>query len=213
MSTNSGNACSGNLFIVAAPSGGGKTSLVRHLVKKISDIEISISHTTRPQRAGEQHGVDYFFVNDDEFNDMIKNNAFLEYAQVFDYFYGTSLQQIEARLQQGLDVLLDIDWQGARRLKQLFKQAIGIFILPPSLDVLQERLHIRQREEVHIIEKRMAKAQAELRHYDEFDYLIVNHTFEKAAEELQSIVISHRLTLDRQLKQQQQLLSILCASR
>lgn len=201
----------GNLFIVAAPSGGGKTSLVRQVAQRMSDVEISISHTTRPQRVGEHQGKDYYFVTEQVFQSMIDQQLFLEYAKVFDNYYGTSIQQLRERLVRGVDVLLDIDWQGARLIKKLFPKSVSVFLLPPSLDVLQQRLHTRQREDREVIEQRMAKAHEELSHYEEFDYLIVNHDFNMAADELMSIIIANRLTLERQSIQQHKLLSILQA--
>ena len=203
----------GNLFIVAAPSGGGKTSLVKNLVKILTDIEISISHTTRPERPGEQHGVDYFFVSKNEFMVMIDQSAFIEHAVVFDYYYGTSIAQIKDRLSAGIDVLLDIDWQGAQQIKQLFPEAVSVFVIPPSLKALNQRLKSRQQDDEQIIKNRMLKAQDELSHYAEFDYLIVNDEFTKAVNELQAIVIAQRLSIKRQVKKQAKLLSLLLNSQ
>lgn len=199
----------GTLFIVAAPSGGGKTSLVNDLISKINNIEISISHTTRPKRAGEEHGKDYFFIDEKEFKDLIKKGEFVEYAHVFNYYYATSWTQIKNRLACGIDVVLDIDWQGAQQIKQRFSNTISIFIIPPSLDSLNERLLKRQRDGIDIISDRMEKAQDELKHYNEFNYLIVNDNFEKASIELQAIVIANRLQLEKQEYNQQKLLSLL----
>lgn len=203
----------GTLFIVAAPSGGGKTSLVNNIVKKINHLEISISHTTRPIRKGEENGVDYYFINEDEFKTMLNNNDFVEHAFVFDYFYATSWEQIKRRLDKGKDVILDIDWQGAQQIKKRFKDAVGIFIIPPSLDSLLERLQARKRDDEGIIKKRMQKSQDELRHYTEFDYLIVNDDFDKASEELFAIILANRLTLEKQQKKQKELLSKLLANK
>lgn len=202
----------GNLFIVAAPSGGGKTSLVKKLVEDMERIEISVSHTTRDMRAAEQDGIDYFFVDDAEFQRMIKAHDFVEYAQVFNHFYGTSVAQIKERLRAGIDVVLDIDWQGAQQIKQLFAEAVGIFIIPPSLDVLKQRLIDRQRDNEQVIVDRMQQARAELSHYHDFDYLIVNDNFANAAYELQAIVTAYRLRMSRQSVQQRKLLSFLLAS-
>lgn len=204
---------SGTLFIVAAPSGGGKTSLVNDAVKKIPNLEISISHTTRPMRQGEDNGKDYFFISEREFNDMIAQNEFVEYAHVFDYFYATSWGQIENRLKKGMDVILDIDWQGAQQIKNRFKDAISIFIIPPSLESLRERLLARQRDDNKTIENRMHKAQDELEHYKEFDYLIVNDDFSRASADLCSIITASRLTLEKQQKKQTHLLSMLLANK
>lgn len=204
---------SGNLFIVAAPSGGGKTSLVRKLVETLEQIEVSISHTTRAMRPGEKHGVDYFFVDDQEFINMINDNAFLEHAQVFNHLYGTSMAQIRERLAHGIDVVLDIDWQGAVQIRGLFPDAVSVFIIPPSIEVLKHRLMNRRQDKNEIISDRMKKAQDELSHYPEFDYLIVNDNFEHAAFELASIVIANRLRRERQVKKQSKLLSFLLLSQ
>lgn len=202
----------GNLFIVAAPSGGGKTSLVKKLVDEMDNIEISVSHTTRDMRAAEQNGIDYFFVDDAEFKRMINAHDFVEYAQVFNHFYGTSVAQIKDRLRAGIDVVLDIDWQGAQQIRQLFADAVGIFIIPPSLDILKQRLVDRQRDNEEVILHRMQRARDELSHYHDFDYLIVNDNFANAAFELQSIVTAYRLRMSRQSVQQRKLLSFLLAS-
>lgn len=203
----------GNLYIVAAPSGGGKTSLVRHLVTTLDQIEISISHTTREMRPGETDGVDYFFVNRNQFLEMINNNAFIEHAHVFNHLYGTSTAQINERLEQGIDVVLDIDWQGAEEIRRLFPQAVSVFIIPPSLEELKKRLLNRRQDKDEVISERMIKAQDELSHYPEFDYLIVNDNFEHAAVELRAIVIANRLRIERQINKQAKLLSFLLASQ
>ena len=203
----------GNLYIVAAPSGGGKTSLVKNLIGSLDGIEVSISHTTRPMRPGEKNGVDYFFVEQDEFIEMVNNNAFIEHAQVFNCLYGTSSEQITERLNNGIDVVLDIDWQGAEQIRRVFSTAVSIFVSPPSLDVLKQRLTDRKQDKPEIIKDRMVKAQDELSHYPEFDYLIVNDEFEKAAFELRSIVITNRLRMTRQVNKQAKLLSLLMSSQ
>ena len=203
----------GTLFIVAAPSGGGKTSLVKKLIQDLADIEVSISHTTREKRPGETSGVDYFFVSEDEFVQMINDSAFIEHAHVFNHYYGTSIAQIHDRLAAGIDVVLDIDWQGAQQIKHLFKDATSIFVIPPSLDVLKQRLLARQQDDDAVIANRMHRAQDELSHYPEFDFLIVNEDFDTAASELQSIVISHRLQMSRQMEKQRKLLSFLLSSQ
>lgn len=203
----------GCLFIVAAPSGGGKTSLVRHLIEHVAHMAVSISHTTRNKRPGEIHGEDYFFITPDEFQAMIERQEFVEHAQVFDHHYGTSFAQITERLQQGMDIVLDIDWQGAQQIKQYFPSAVSIFIIPPSLSILQTRLIQRQQDDADVIAQRMRCAQAEMRHYAEFDYLIVNDEFSKAAQELAMIVLSERLRTARQAKQQRKLLSFLLTSQ
>ncbi|MBA3537337.1 MAG: guanylate kinase [Tatlockia sp.] len=203
----------GNLIIVAAPSGGGKTSLVKQLLSILDNIEVSISHTTRAMRPGEKEAVDYFFISQQQFVEMIEADAFIEHAQVFNHYYGTSVAQINSRLQAGIDVILDIDWQGAQQIRQIFPTAVSIFILPPSLDILQERLFNRRQDNHDVIDKRMQQAQDELSHFAEFDYLIVNDDFAKAGMELQAIVISNRLRMTRQKSLQRKLLSFLLASQ
>ena len=202
---------SGNLYIVAAPSGGGKTSLVRNLIETLDDIEVSISHTTRSMRPGEQHGVDYFFVTEPEFLNMVNSNSFLEHARVFNHLYGTSVEQINRRLEQGIDIVLDIDWQGAEQIRRSFPNAVSVFIVPPSLDELKLRLMNRRQDNDEVISVRMIKAQDELSHYSEFDYLIVNDTFEHAAMDLRAIVVANRLQISRQVNKQSKLLSFLMA--
>ena len=203
----------GQLFIVAAPSGGGKTSLVNRLIQSMSSIELSISHTTRFARPKEKHGSDYFFIEHAEFESMIAHHEFIEYAKVFDNYYGTSKKQIEERLAQCIDIVLDIDWQGAQQIKAIYPQAVSIFLLPPSLQALRERLENRQQDNPEIIEKRMHQAHAELEHYQEFDYLIVNEEFDLALSQLKSIVTALRLTKNVQIIRQRKLLSFLLASR
>ncbi|MDP3269825.1 MAG: guanylate kinase [Legionella sp.] len=204
---------SGNLYIVAAPSGGGKTSLVRKLVETLDRVEVSISHTTRIMRPGEKHGVDYFFVDESEFKSLIEENAFIEHAEVFNHLYGTSVAQISSRLEQGIDIILDIDWQGAEQIKRIFPQAVSIFIIPPSLEELKQRLMNRRQDKDEVISDRMKKAQDELSHYPEFDYLIVNDSFEHAAMELSAIVIANRLKMECQVNKQSKLLSFLLSSQ
>lgn len=206
------NQCVGNLFIVAAPSGGGKTSLVKKLVHDLANIDVSVSHTTRDIRSGEVNGVDYFFVDEPAFQTMIDEHAFVEYAPVFGHFYGTSVTQIKDRLHAGVDVVLDIDWQGAQQIKQSFTDAVSVFIIPPSVEILKQRLMDRQRDDAQVIQNRMQQAHDEMSHYSEFDYLIVNDNFDVAASELQAIVIAHRLRMSRQSVQQRKLLSFLLSS-
>jgi len=200
---------SGNLYIVAAPSGGGKTSLVKKLIASLEHVEVSISHTTRPMRPGEKNGTDYFFVEKDEFINMVNDNAFVEHAIVFNHFYGTSTAQIAKRLQDGIDVILDIDWQGAEQIRRAFPKAVSVFIIPPSLDELKSRLMNRRQDKDEVISERMKKAQDEMSHYPEFDYLIVNDNFEHAASELEAIVVANRLRMENQVNKQSKLLSFL----
>ena len=204
--------CSGSLFIVAAPSGGGKTSLVKKLVTSLEGITVSISHTTRKKRPGEVDGVDYFFVDEPEFIQMVGKSAFVEHAKVFNHYYGTSAEQITERLRAGIDIVLDIDWQGAEQIKHIFKDAVSIFVIPPSVGALKKRLMDRQQDDEQVIANRMQRANDELSHYPEFDYLIVNDDFATAAEELKAIVVAHRLRMGRQMVQQRQLLSFLLSS-
>jgi guanylate kinase len=203
------NSFTGNVFIVAAPSGGGKTSLVKRLIASLPTIEVSISHTTRKPRPGEQDGVDYFFISEDQFITMINNNAFVEHARVFNHYYGTSVAQIHARLKHGIDVILDIDWQGAQQIKKMFPMAVSVFVVPPSLTVLQQRLQDRRQDDTAVISTRMQQAQDDLSHYTEFDYLILNDNFEQASCELKAIVIANRVNFARQAEKIRKLLSLL----
>lgn len=188
----------GKLYIISAPSGAGKTSLVKQLVADIDRLTVSVSHTTRPMRPGEVHGRDYYFVPVADFQAMLEQQAFLEHAQVFDNFYGTAQQTVEENLSKGLDVILEIDWQGAQQIKKLLPDSLSIFILPPSTAILQQRLRNRGQDDEQIIARRMRDAVTEISHYDEFDYLVVNDVFEQALTELKSILIANRLTRQRQ---------------
>ncbi|MGZ4957801.1 MAG: guanylate kinase [Methylomonas sp.] len=188
----------GKLYIISAPSGAGKTSLVKQLLAQTEKLAVSVSHTTRAMRAGEQHGVDYFFVSVDSFKDMIEHQAFLEHAQVFDNFYGTAQRSVEDNLAQGLDVILEIDWQGAQQVRRMLPDAVSIFILPPSIEVLRQRLQNRGQDPDEVIARRMRDAVTEMSHYPEFDYLIVNDDFNTALNQLKSIVIANRLLQNRQ---------------
>ena len=213
MKPSSNQTMSGTLFIVAAPSGTGKTSLTHALVNSLQDIEISISHTTRVQRPGEQHGVHYWFVNPDEFGTMIEEGMFLEYAKVFDYYYGTSKHWVEERLKSGVDVILEIDWQGAEQVCKLFGNALSIFILPPSLSLLRQRLQFRQQDAEVIIERRLAGVKEEVSHYQSFDYIVINDVFEVALNDLISIVRAHRLLRAKQALKYAPLLAELIGTR
>lgn len=197
----------GSLFVIASPSGGGKTSLVKALLARLDNIEVSVSHTTRAPRPGEKDGQHYFFVTQESFEALAQADMFIEHAKVFGHHYGTSKQQINARLDQGIDVLLDIDWQGARQLSQMFDNVVTIFIIPPSVDVLKERLQLRGQDDDQTIELRMKKAQHEIAHYEEFTYLIINENFEKALSELQAIIIAERMKSKFQAQKHKALLS------
>jgi len=177
-----------NLYVVAAPSGGGKTSLIRALLEKDEKASLSISHTTRAPRPGEVEGLHYHFVDDSTFTRMIAENAFLEHAQVFDNRYGTGRDAVSLKLAAGYDIILDIDWQGARQIRGNFPDCCTIFILPPSLEVLRNRLANRGQDSMEVIERRMKDARAEISHWNEFDFVIINDDFDQALADLQSIV-------------------------
>jgi len=176
--------------VVAAPSGGGKTSLINALIDKDNRVRLSVSYTTRPPRPGEQDGVHYHFVDESEFMDLVARNAFLEHARVFDYRYGTGRQAVEQQLAAGHDVILDIDWQGARQIRETFPSCRSIFIIPPSLEVLRQRLTARGQDSEKVIRRRMRDAQAEISHWNEFDFLIINDNFDEALADLQAIIRS-----------------------
>jgi guanylate kinase len=195
-----------NLFIIAAPSGCGKTSLVKALVEQTNDLCVSVSHTTRAARPGEVHGKNYFFVSKDEFDHINDNDGFIESAQVFDNYYGSAKQTVKDLLIKGQDVILEIDWQGARQVKQSFTESISIFILPPSIPVLKERLTGRGQDDQTIIDRRMQDAVSEMQHFDEFDYLVINDDFDVALSDLSNIIKAQRLTLEQQTQQHQDLL-------
>lgn len=188
----------GNLYIISAPSGAGKTSLVRKVMEKRGNVCFSISHTTRAMRPGEKDGFDYHFISVDDFKTMIAKDAFIEHAQVFDNFYGTSHASVKDQLTKGMDVVLDIDWQGARQIRKQLPQAINIFILPPSKQALNQRLHARGQDSAEIIERRMQSAIQEMEHYDEYQYLIINDDFERAVSELDTLLCSQHLTIAQQ---------------
>ena len=195
-----------NLFIIAAPSGCGKTSLVKALIEKVDNLCVSVSHTTRAQRPGEEHGKNYFFVSKEDFNEISNNDGFIESAQVFDNYYGSAKQTVKDLLEQGQDVILEIDWQGAQQVKQSFTEAIGIFILPPSISALEERLTDRGQDDQSIIDRRMQDAVSEMQHFNEFDYLVINDDFNVALNDLAHIIYTQRLGLTQQTQQHQDLL-------
>ena len=191
-------SAAGTLFIVSAPSGAGKTSLLKAFLDEAEDIALSISHTTRAMRPGEENGVHYHFVEVEQFQQMIEQGDFLEHAQVFDNFYGTSKAAVTEQLASGQDVILEIDWQGARQVREHFADALSIFILPPSKATLRERLTDRGQDDESVIARRMQDAEAEMSHYGEFDYVVVNDDFDVAVGDLRNVFGSQRLTLARQ---------------
>ncbi len=182
----------GTLYIVSAPSGAGKTSLVTALIDAGAGICVSVSHTTRPQRKGEVDGVNYCFTTPADFATMIANDAFLEHAEVFGNYYGTSLAWVEEQLNHGVDVILEIDWQGAQQVRAKLPDSVGIFILPPSQAILEQRLRGRGEDSDEVIRRRLGESADEMAHYSEYDYLIVNDDFNLALHELQSIISARR---------------------
>ncbi|WP_043307662.1 guanylate kinase [Pseudomonas sp. ML96] len=191
-------ATTGTLYIVSAPSGAGKTSLVKALLDSEPRIRVSVSHTTRAMRPGEQDGVNYHFVDHAAFNGMIERGEFIEHAQVFDNFYGTSQKWLEQTLAEGFDLILEIDWQGAQQVRKLMPQTKSIFILPPTQEALRHRLTNRGQDSAEIIERRMRDAVSEMSHYVEFDYLVINDDFDHALSDLKAIFRSNQLLSDSQ---------------
>jgi guanylate kinase len=196
----------GTLYVFSAPSGAGKTTLVKALLEQTDDIGVSVSHTTRVSRSGEFDGKDYNFVSQDQFKALIDQNAFLEHAQVFDNFYGTSQIWVEQELSAGRDVILEIDWQGAKQIRQQMPNMISVFILPPSREELLKRLTGRGTDEQSIIDRRMQDAVSEMSHYSEFDFLIINDDFATALQELLAVVLARRQRTTVQSQKQQILL-------
>jgi guanylate kinase len=194
------------LFIVSAPSGAGKTSLVKALLESTPDLVVSVSHTTRAMRPGERDGVDYHFTDVETFRGMIEAGAFLEHAQVFDNYYGTSQAAVEAELAKGCDVILEIDWQGARQVRHLIPGAVGVFVVPPSRQALEQRLRGRGQDSDEIIARRMRDAQSEASHYGEYDYLVVNDDFDAALKQLWAVIEARRLRLSAQSVRHERLL-------
>ncbi|MEQ4530172.1 MAG: guanylate kinase [Mixta sp.] len=203
----------GTLYIISAPSGAGKSSLIQAMLKTqpLYDTQVSISHTTRGMRPGEQHGEHYYFVSKQDFETMIAQDAFLEHAEVFGNYYGTSRAAIDQVLATGVDVFLDIDWQGAQQIRQKMPTARSIFVLPPSKEELDRRLRGRGQDSEEVIARRMAQAVAEMSHYAEYDYLIVNDDFDLALLDLKTIIRAERLRMGRQKARHDALISKLLA--
>jgi len=199
-------ALPGTLYIVSAPSGAGKTSLVKALLDALPEVRVSVSHTTRAMRPGEVDGVNYHFVDCATFTRLLEHGDFLEHAEVFGNYYGTSQAALERTLAEGHDLILEIDWQGAQQVRRKLPQAQSIFILPPSQAALRQRLDNRGQDSAEIIERRMREAVSEMSHYVEYDYLIINDDFAKALEDLKSIFRTRQLRLDRQQRRHDDLL-------
>ncbi len=196
----------GTLYIVSAPSGAGKSSLLQEMLKTTDDILLSVSYTTRDPRPGEEHGIHYNFTNVETFKQEVEAGNFLEHAQVFDNFYGTSAIWVNDKLASGQDVILEIDWQGAQQIREKVPGTVTIFILPPSREALEERLTRRGQDNAEIIARRMHDAEREMSHYPEYDYLIINDDFETAKEELRTIFLAQRLRLEKQAERHAALL-------
>ncbi len=196
----------GTLFTISAPSGAGKTSLVSALVESTANICVSVSHTTRPKRLGEHDGIDYYFVDEANFEKMIEASAFLEQARVFDNFYGTAQSWVEAKLLEGNDVILEIDWQGAEQVRHLLPESISIFVLPPSREALENRLKTRGQDEPAVIAQRLSEAAEEMSHYANADFLVINDDFSTALTEIQAVITAKRLSSIKQQNRHQVLL-------
>lgn len=188
----------GTLFIISAPSGAGKTSLVAELLSRLDNLQVSVSHTTRPSRSGEKDGLDYHFISHQQFERMVENQQFVEYAKVHSNFYGTSEEWVNSTLDQGIDVILEIDWQGAEQVRKKFPRSESIFILPPSKQALFERLKGRGQDSDAVIEQRVAAAKEEMSHYNDADYLVINDQFELACKQLHNIIEAKRCEINSQ---------------
>jgi len=203
---------SGTLYIISAPSGAGKTSLISSLLENIDDAEMTVSHTTRQAREGEVDGKHYYFVTADNFLNDVDNNLFLEHADVFGNHYGTSKKSVELLLEKGVDVILEIDWQGAQQVRTLMPEALSIFILPPSKVELEQRLRGRGTDSDAVIAKRLGQSCDDIKHYDEFDYVVINDDFDESVQQLASIFYANRVTLKKQLENNKALLEELTSS-
>lgn len=202
----------GNLFIISAPSGAGKSTLINALLQQHADMQLSVSHTTRSPRPGESNGVQYHFTDIPAFKQLIAEDQFIEWAEVFGNYYGTSKSALADKLAQGIDVFLDIDWQGARQIKQQLPFVTSIFILPPSVEALEQRLNQRGQDSAEVIAGRMAKAQDEISHADEYDYWVVNDDLQLALQQFSGIIQTQRLKQQKQAIRQQKLISGLLAN-
>jgi guanylate kinase len=209
MNPNPNDAFAGNIFLVVAPSGAGKSTLVNALLAEDSQIALSVSYTTRPPRPGEQDGREYHFVDVAEFQERRAKGEFLESAEVHGNYYATSRLWIENQLRAGTDVLLEIDWQGARQVKLAFPSAVGVFILPPSIDALEKRLHKRGQDSPQVIARRLLAAGSEIAHAPEFDYVIINEDFATALAQMRAIVTASRLRFPSQAKRNHELFASL----
>ena len=201
----------GMLYIISAPSGAGKTSLVKALLEEVDFIEVSVSYTTRSRRPGEREGIDYHYIDQDHFKQMIADEQFIEHAEVFSNYYGTSKEQIKEKLKAGIDIILEIDWQGALQVKEQFAQCTTLFILPPSRHELLSRLTDRGQDSKEVINNRMNESIEQLSHYNEFDYLIVNDQFSHALGELKSLIHAFRLRQTTQCRRHHNLIEALLA--
>ena len=199
----------GSLFIITAASGTGKTSLVKQLLATTNDLTVSVSHTTRAPRPGEIDGHHYHFTDVATFTQGIGESQFLEHAEVFGNYYGTSEQSVRAQLEAGIDVILEIDWQGALQVKKIFDNAVMVFILPPSIDTLRQRLSTRAQDSAEVIEQRLAGAVTEMAQYVHFDYIVINDNFEVALAELKAIIVADRQRLPRQQQRYRRTISTL----
>ena len=202
----------GTLYIISAASGAGKTTLVSAVLEQLDDLEVSVSHTTRAPREGEVDGVNYHFVDKDTFEAMVEDSEFIEYATVFGNMYGTSRQHIQEQLLKGKDVILEIDWQGARQIRQLMPDCRSVYIVPPSTEALRERLTSRGKDDEETITRRMQEAISEMSHYVEFDYLIINDDFDEARDNLAAIIRGNRMLHEHQQQKHADLLARLLGS-
>ena len=210
MSSSDGQApYSGTLYIISAPSGAGKTSLVKALVESVDDIRVSVSHTTRPMRPGEIDGVNYNFADTASFEQMVADDVFLEHAQVFDNYYGTSREWVEQQLREGIDVILEIDWQGAEQVRPRMPGCVAVFILPPSRDELIRRLRDRGQDSEEVIQRRFRDAVTDMSHYTEYDYVVINDDFDEALTDLAAIMRARRQRREVQKARQDELISSL----